>query len=226
MSTIALSLYKAFPSPNQSTPSTPEQAPTATSIDEQFPTLRGTVIEDSTLSYLITAIPSPTAHQKTNSHPSILPPEPDPKSASPRHEHRRISTTLITTAPNPSPTIFKNKGKPFILAIGTHTIDADKAQAFEATFEAVKHNLEHFPLLRGGLLGGWREVEAEEDSKAQAQAQHVQVQGGKQHEWVLLSMWDDVRDHGSFAQSPAFEEYSKIRPFVARFEVVHVRIDE
>lgn len=115
---------------------------------------------------------------------------------------RIISSLRVAAGPQP---LMTNAA---VVAIGVHKIDPEKSDMFESRFDAVKHNLEQHELCRG-IAGGWRKDLAEGE-----------------RQWVVLSGWDKVEDHGTFGKSSAFQEYSRIRPFVKDFEIKHIELQE
>lgn len=93
------------------------------------------------------------------------------------------------------------------VAVGRHFIKADKKEEFSTVWNANSHHLAEFTKPYP-LVGGWR-IDGIED--------------GLSGEWVQFTGFQSVENHHEFAKTEAFQEYGKIREFLAGFEVKHAR---
>ncbi|KAG8950657.1 hypothetical protein FRC04_007282 [Tulasnella sp. 424] len=99
-----------------------------------------------------------------------------------------------------------------VIAIGRHGVEGANKAAFEEAWRAGSGGLASFS--GRSPVGGWRVGRVYGAKKEDA---------GEGEEWLLFSGWDAVEKHSEFAASDAFKEYSKIKPYVATFDVRHAR---
>lgn len=94
-----------------------------------------------------------------------------------------------------------------VVSIGWHRVRKEDKEGFERVFAECRGWLDGYVSGDEKPAGGWR---VEKDPERQ-----------DGEEWVLFCGWNSVEEHTRFAQTEAFEKYSRIRDRVQEFQLKH-----
>jgi len=93
-----------------------------------------------------------------------------------------------------------------VLSLGRHMIKVEKRQEFEDCFGENRKHLDTF-VTEGKAVGGWK------------------LDDGRDiEEFVLFAPWKEIPQHMDFGKSEGFEEYFKIKDFIEKADIKHVRV--
>lgn len=104
------------------------------------------------------------------------------------------------------------------VGIVRHFIKDGQKDQFQKTFKENKHHLESFIGGEEAVVGGYR-LDFGFDPSLESDR--------NDDEFVLFTGWNDVEQHGSFAETEGFEKYARIRDHIRGADIKHaVRLND